>query len=137
MYIIYLGQVSTEFDICGVMSMHVCFSESPAFFATSENVNSFEVFVFLFLQSRAALSLLGYCYFHIQDFANAAECYEQLVQICPTVDSYKIYYSQALYHACAYPEAMKATFQIENQDYQPKVRYWEIDNGMSIKWSGC
>ncbi|XP_033631119.1 tetratricopeptide repeat protein 30A-like [Asterias rubens] len=72
-------------------------------------------------KSRAALSLLGYCYFHIQDFANAAECYEQLVQICPTVDSYKIYYSQALYHACAYPEAMKATFQIENQDYQPKI----------------
>ncbi|XP_038064381.1 tetratricopeptide repeat protein 30A-like [Patiria miniata] len=72
-------------------------------------------------KSRAALSLLGYCYFHVQDFANAAECYEQLVQICPTVDSYKMYHAQALYHACAYPEAMKATFQIENQEYQPKI----------------
>ena len=73
------------------------------------------------MQSRASLSLLGYCYFHIQDFVNAAECYEQLVQICPTVDNYKLYHAQALYHACMYPEAMKATFQIENQEYLYKV----------------
>lgn len=73
------------------------------------------------LQSRAALSLLGYCYFHVQDYANAAECYEQLSQFFPEVDTYRLYYAQALYHACAYPEAMKATFQVENQEYQPKV----------------
>lgn len=77
------------------------------------------VFVF---QSRGALSLLGYCYFHIQDFLNASDCYEQLVQLHPEVEDYKLYYAQALYHACMYPEAMKATFQIENPEYQPKVR---------------
>ncbi|XP_071510135.1 intraflagellar transport protein 70A-like [Diadema antillarum] len=72
-------------------------------------------------RSRAALSLLGYCYFHVQDFANAADCYEQLVQFHPEVDNYRLYYAQALYHACVYPEAMKATFQVENQEYQPKI----------------
>uniref|UniRef100_A0A671P2R8 Tetratricopeptide repeat protein 30 n=1 Tax=Sinocyclocheilus anshuiensis TaxID=1608454 RepID=A0A671P2R8_9TELE len=34
-------------------------------------------------KSRAALSLLGYCYYHMQDFTNAAECYEQLTQLHP------------------------------------------------------
>lgn len=72
-------------------------------------------------KSRGALSLLGYCYFHIQDFLNASDCYEQLVQIHPEVEDYKLYYAQALYHACMYPEAMKATFQIENPEYQPKI----------------
>nr|XP_054763061.1 tetratricopeptide repeat protein 30A-like [Lytechinus pictus]XP_054763063.1 tetratricopeptide repeat protein 30A-like [Lytechinus pictus] len=72
-------------------------------------------------RSRAALSLLGYCYFHVQDYANAAECYEQLSQFFPEVDNYRLYYAQALYHACAYPDAMKATFQVENQEYQPKI----------------
>ena len=43
------------------------------------------------------------------------------MQLCPEVDSYKVYYAQALYHACMYPEAMKATFQVESQEYQPKV----------------
>ncbi|XP_072037148.1 intraflagellar transport protein 70A-like [Amphiura filiformis] len=72
-------------------------------------------------RSRAALSLLGYCYFHVQDYINASESYEQLMQLCPEVESYKVYYAQALYHACMYPEAMKATFQVETQEYQPKM----------------
>ena len=48
-------------------------------------------------QSRAALSLLAYCYFYMQDFANAADCYEQLTLIFPDVEDYKLYYAQALY----------------------------------------
>ncbi|CAB3989396.1 tetratricopeptide repeat 30A-like, partial [Paramuricea clavata] len=72
-------------------------------------------------KSRAALSLLGYCYFQLQNFENAAECYEQLIQINPEVDEYKLAYAQSLYKAFKYPEATKATFQIENPAYQSQV----------------
>ncbi|GIX88108.1 tetratricopeptide repeat protein 30A [Caerostris darwini] len=71
--------------------------------------------------SRAALSLLGYCYYFTQDFVNAANCYEHLTVVCPEVDDYKLYYAQSLYQACFYQEAMKVTCQIENPDYQVKI----------------
>uniref|UniRef100_A0A673ZPA5 Tetratricopeptide repeat protein 30 n=1 Tax=Salmo trutta TaxID=8032 RepID=A0A673ZPA5_SALTR len=71
--------------------------------------------------SRAALSLLGYCYYHMQDFTNAAECYEQLTQLHPEVEEYKLYYAQSLYGACAYPEAMKATFLLDNPTSHTKM----------------
>ncbi|XP_029913501.1 intraflagellar transport protein 70A isoform X2 [Myripristis murdjan] len=72
-------------------------------------------------KSRAALSLLGYCYYHIQDFPNAAECYEQLTQLHPEVEEYKLYYAQSLYKACAYPEATKATFVLDNPNSHTKM----------------
>lgn len=72
-------------------------------------------------KSRAALSLLGYCYFQVQNFENAAECYEQLIQINPEVDEYKLAYAQSLYKAFKYPEATRATFQIENPAFHSQV----------------
>uniref|UniRef100_A0AAR2KGM1 Tetratricopeptide repeat protein 30 n=1 Tax=Pygocentrus nattereri TaxID=42514 RepID=A0AAR2KGM1_PYGNA len=71
--------------------------------------------------SRAALSLLGYCYYHMQDFTNAAECYEQLIQLHPEVEDYKLYYAQSLYGACAFQEAMKATFLLDNPTSHTKM----------------
>uniref|UniRef100_A0A8C6ML77 Tetratricopeptide repeat protein 30 n=1 Tax=Nothobranchius furzeri TaxID=105023 RepID=A0A8C6ML77_NOTFU len=73
-------------------------------------------------QSRAALSLLGFCYYHIQDFSNAAECYEQLTQLHPEVEEYKVYYAQSLYKSGAYPEATKASFALDNTDSHIKVQ---------------
>lgn len=73
------------------------------------------------LQSRAALSLLGYCYYHIQDFSAAAECYEQLTQLHPEVEDYKVYYAQSLYKAGAYAEATKASFALDNTSSHLKV----------------
>ncbi|XP_016109569.1 tetratricopeptide repeat protein 30A-like isoform X3 [Sinocyclocheilus grahami] len=72
-------------------------------------------------KSRAALSLLGYCYYHMQDFTNAAECYEQLTQLHPEVEDYKLYYAQSLFGACAFPEAMKATFLLDNTTSHTKM----------------
>ncbi|XP_039631100.1 tetratricopeptide repeat protein 30A isoform X1 [Polypterus senegalus] len=72
-------------------------------------------------KSRAALSLLGYCYYHVQDFFNAADCYEQLTQIHPEVEEYKFYYAQSLYKACNYSEAMKATFLLDSPAYHTKI----------------
>uniref|UniRef100_A0AAY4CTM9 Tetratricopeptide repeat protein 30 n=1 Tax=Denticeps clupeoides TaxID=299321 RepID=A0AAY4CTM9_9TELE len=73
------------------------------------------------VKSRAALSLLGYCYYHMQDFTNAAECYEQLTQLHPEVEEYKLYYAQSLYGAGAFAEAMKATFLLDNPSSQTKM----------------
>lgn len=68
------------------------------------------------------ISLLGYCYYMMSDFLNAAKMYEELVKVtpsylrlypgpskcakvtffrwfkvCPEVEEYKIYYAQSLY----------------------------------------
>lgn len=72
-------------------------------------------------KSRAALSLLGFCYYHIQDFGSAAECYEQLTQLHPEVEEYKVYYAQSLYKAGAYPEATKASFALDNPSSHSKM----------------
>ncbi|KAJ1523538.1 hypothetical protein ONE63_001386 [Megalurothrips usitatus] len=84
--------------------------------------------------SRAGLSLLAYCYFHSQDFVNAANCYEQLTLLLPEHVEYRLYYAQALHQACLYQEAMKVTAQIEHPDFQARVtklkaaiRYGEED----------
>uniref|UniRef100_A0A3B3ZY15 Tetratricopeptide repeat protein 30 n=1 Tax=Periophthalmus magnuspinnatus TaxID=409849 RepID=A0A3B3ZY15_9GOBI len=71
--------------------------------------------------SRAALSLLGYCHYHLQDFSSAAECYEQLTALHPEVDEYKLYYSQSLYKAGAYPEATKASFALDTPTTHTKM----------------
>ena len=72
-------------------------------------------------QSRAAVSLLGYCYYQQQDFVNAADCYEQLTALHPEVEEYRLYYAQSLYKACLYEEAMKVSFQIDNPDFSNQV----------------
>ncbi|KAM4530923.1 intraflagellar transport protein 70A [Odontesthes bonariensis] len=89
-------------------------------------------------KSRAALSLLGYSYYHIQDFTNASECYEQLTQLHPEVEEYKVYYAQSLYKAGAYPEATKASFVLDNPSSQAKmvklqacIKYCEEDYSAS------
>lgn len=72
-------------------------------------------------KSRPALSLLGYCYYQIQDFPNAAECYSELTKTNPEVEEYKLYYAQSLYKAFAFQDAMKATYQVENPELQGSV----------------
>ena len=82
--------------------------------------NSFPTFLF---QSRAALSLLGYCYYQMQDFVNAADCYEQLTVLNPEVEDYKLYYAQSLYKASLFDEAMKVSCQLDNPEYAARVRW--------------
>ena len=66
-------------------------------------------------KTRAGLSLLAYCYYYIQDFINASDCYEQLTQLCPDQDHYKLYYAQCLYKCGFDVEAMRTCEQIETQ----------------------
>jgi tetratricopeptide repeat protein 30 len=74
-----------------------------------------------FPRSRAALSLLGYCYYRMNDFTQAAQCYEQLVGICPDVEDYKLYYAQSLYKSGLHAEALKAAIRVEGEQYAQKV----------------
>lgn len=71
--------------------------------------------------SQAALSLLAYCYFHMQDFYGAAECYERLSADFPEYDSYKLYHAQALYKACLYDEAMDIVVKLDNPDLHTEI----------------
>ncbi|XP_049975930.1 tetratricopeptide repeat protein 30A2-like [Alexandromys fortis] len=72
-------------------------------------------------RSRAGLSLLAYCYYRLQEFELAAECYEQLSQMHPELEQYRLYQAQALYKACLYPEATRVAFLLDNPTYQTRV----------------
>ncbi|RUS78025.1 hypothetical protein EGW08_014200 [Elysia chlorotica] len=72
-------------------------------------------------KTRAALSLLAYCYYQVQDFVNASDCYEQLASLHPEVEEYKLHYAQSLHKACLYQEAMKVACQIDNPNYQGQI----------------
>eukprot|EP00937_MAST-01D_sp_MAST-1D-sp2_P001215 g1215.t1 len=67
-----------------------------------------------FPRSRAALSLLAYCYYYSQDFANAAQTYETLLKFFGDVDEYKMYYAQALYKAGRAAESAKAVTRVDH-----------------------
>ncbi|KAH8861620.1 Tetratricopeptide repeat protein [Schistosoma japonicum] len=70
--------------------------------------------------SRAALSLLGYCFYQLQDFVSASDCYEQLTQLFPEVDEYRLYFAQSLYKADLFEAALKAIAQIENSNFKER-----------------
>jgi tetratricopeptide repeat protein 30 len=72
-------------------------------------------------RNRAALSLLGHCYYYIQDYAQSADMYDQLTKFYPEVDSYKLYHAQSLYKAGLYTEAQKVAQQIENPEYADRI----------------
>lgn len=72
-------------------------------------------------RNRAALSLLGYSNYHLQDFEAAADCYEQLTKIHPDVTAYKIYHAQALFKGNNYEMANKVCQTIEDPQYQEQI----------------
>ena len=73
----------------------------PSHFSNVQAVKILNQQLQSFPESRCALSLLGYCYYHMQDFGNAADTYGQLVRVVPEVDEYKIYLVQSLIKAGA------------------------------------
>ncbi|KAI8915963.1 hypothetical protein EDD86DRAFT_185328 [Gorgonomyces haynaldii] len=72
-------------------------------------------------KSRSCLSLLAYCYYQTQDFLNAADCYEQLVQICPDSQDYKLYFAQSLYKSGQHQMALKVSNTVEGQLLARKI----------------
>lgn len=68
-----------------------------------------------FPRSRAALSLLAFCYYHDQEFIRAADIYNKLIRICPSVDVYRLYHIQALLKAGALSEAQDHISKVRNE----------------------
>ncbi|OQR69400.1 tetratricopeptide repeat protein 30A-like [Tropilaelaps mercedesae] len=67
--------------------------------------------------SRPALSLLAYSHYRLQDYVNAANCYEQLAILSPdeeTSRQYRLHYANTLYQASLFDEAYKVTLQMED-----------------------
>nr|CDS27319.1 tetratricopeptide repeat protein 30A [Hymenolepis microstoma] len=57
--------------------------------------------------SRAALSLLAYCYFHTHDFVQASNCFEQLSQLFPDNFTYRLQFAHCLHRAGLNDAALK------------------------------
>jgi tetratricopeptide repeat protein 30 len=76
-------------------------------------------------RSRAALSLLGYCYFNIQDYRMAATMYEQLVRYYPDVEEYRIYHAQSLYKGAMYDDALKIISSMKSTQYNQRLLLME------------
>jgi len=57
----------------------------------------------------------------MNDFANAVSIYEKLCKVCPTVEEYKIYYSQALFKAGLYPEATRSAAKVDSVQNAQRV----------------
>jgi len=93
-----------------------------------------------FPNSRAATSLLAYCYYHVGDFQNAIGLYERLTKLCPENDEYKFHYAQALFKAGLYEPAVKACQSVADvpdlmgkvQLLQAAIKY-EQDDLMNTK----
>jgi tetratricopeptide repeat protein 30 len=74
-----------------------------------------------FPRSRAALSLLGYCYYHVCDYNGAAQCYEQLIAVCPDVEEYKIYYSQSLLKAGMFADSTRVAVRVTSEQFSQRL----------------
>lgn len=89
--------------------------------------------------SRAGLSLQGYCLYFMQDFAAAAEVYERLNQVCPDVEEYRVYYAQSLFKSGSYQDAIKLSHQITDPQYAARMQmlraaaHYEQDDLLNTK----
>ena len=60
-----------------------------------------------FAKSRPILSILAFCCYNNQDYARAAEFYEELVALCPGEEDYLVYYVQSLVKSRSYHDACR------------------------------
>nr|CAG4643078.1 EOG090X0302 [Ilyocryptus agilis] len=91
---------------------------APSQAAESENPDLLAIGT---IDSKAGLSLLAYCCYQVQDFANAASCYEQLASMHADQQDYKLHWAQSLYQAGLYASALKICGQITDDKLKPKV----------------
>lgn len=75
-----------------------------------------------FPRSRAALSLMAYCYYMLGEYAESANLYDQLAKICPNIEEYRVYYAQALYKAGAYVESSRLCTTLESEQYEGRLK---------------
>lgn len=63
--------------------------------------------------SRAALSLLAFCYAKTSQYRQASVVYEQLTKLYPNNPTYRLQYASCLHRVGYHDEALKATFCTE------------------------
>ena len=83
-----------------------------------------------FPNSRAAASLIAYCYYYVADYASAIAAYERLVKLCPDVEQYKLYLAQALFKGGHYDAATKACQAVGDSEGQPSKEVVVEDCGV-------
>jgi len=87
---------------------------------------------------RASLSLLGYCYFQVQEYYNATECYSELVRLCPEVQNYRLYLAQSLYKSGQYADAQKACSAVDHPDFASRITKLEAAIRYELEdFAGC
>jgi len=87
----------------------------------SEAVKALQNEMQSFPRSRAGLSLLAYCYYHMQEFSIAASTYETLVEVCPNIEEYRIYHAQSLFKAGSYAEAFKLVRKFTSSQHSQRL----------------
>jgi len=71
--------------------------------------------------SRAALSLLGFCHFQLQEFGPAAEAYERIVEFYPELEQYKLHYAQCLFKSGLTADATKVLTGVKSEKCAQQV----------------
>eukprot|EP00939_MAST-03C_sp_MAST-3C-sp1_P003830 g3830.t1 len=80
----------------------------------------------MYPRNRAALSLIGYCQYYMQDFVAAAQTYELLVKQYPGVTEYRIYYAQSLHKAGLHIEARKMANRVDDAEHSSRMQHLKI-----------
>nr|CCA19244.1 hypothetical protein ALNC14_053870 [Albugo laibachii Nc14] len=84
--------------------------------------------------SRAALSLQGFCLYHMQDFSRAVYMYHQLCRSYPDVREYHMYLAQAMYKDGQYEAASRKASQLDDERFASRINllhaavYYEQDD---------
>lgn len=86
--------------------------------------------------SRAALSLLAFCYFQTQDFVQASDCYEQLSQLCPNHPTYRLHFALCLHRAGLNEAAMQVAASLAAETEQSEKKERVVKLQAAIRYSG-
>ncbi|KAL5103544.1 Tetratricopeptide repeat protein 30A [Taenia crassiceps] len=86
--------------------------------------------------SRAALSLLAFCYFQKQDFVQASDCYEQLSQLCPNHPTYRLHFALCLHRAGLNEAAMQVAASLAAETEQSENKERVVKLQAAIRYSG-
>eukprot|EP01029_Cantina_marsupialis_P019421 TRINITY_DN4505_c0_g2_i1.p1 TRINITY_DN4505_c0_g2~~TRINITY_DN4505_c0_g2_i1.p1 ORF type:complete len:676 (-),score=189.80 TRINITY_DN4505_c0_g2_i1:1095-3122(-) len=74
-----------------------------------------------FPRNRAALSLLAYCHYMMQDYNSAYQLYEKLVRLYPQSSEYRLYFAQSLNKAAMFDDATKTANRIDDPQMHQRV----------------
>ncbi|KAI3387051.1 hypothetical protein SNEBB_001270 [Seison nebaliae] len=81
-------------------------------------------------ENIAALSLVGYCYFQLEDYISASDAYEKLFELRPTEEIYLLHHCHCLYKLGHYENAFEKVKKVRD----PKLEKEMIKLKTAIKF---